>query len=101
MKKTIRFETAAIHSEAGPCDATGAMVRPIYQTSTYTQEAIGQHKGYEYSRTDNPTRSALQEAIAGLEGVRLYVPQKHVELFRYEIDRHLVDTVDTLRILGG
>ena len=68
MKKTIRFETAAIHSEAGPCDATGAMVRPIYQTSTFVFEDIGKTKGYDYSRTANPTRKVLENTIAALEG---------------------------------
>ena len=64
----MRFATRAIHVGQEPDPATGATIVPIYQTSTYTQEAPGQHKGYEYSRTGNPTRSALEECVAALEG---------------------------------
>jgi cystathionine beta-lyase/cystathionine gamma-synthase len=64
-----RFETIAIHAGQDPDPATGAAVVPIYATSTYVQDAPGVHKGYEYSRTDNPTRTALQTQIAALEGV--------------------------------
>jgi cystathionine gamma-synthase len=65
----MRFETRAIHSGQDPDPTTGAVVVPIYATSTYAQDAPGKHAGYEYSRTDNPTRTALQEALASLEGV--------------------------------
>ena len=54
------FSTRAIHAGQDPDPATGATIVPIYQTSTYTQEAPGQHKGYEYSRSGNPTRTALR-----------------------------------------
>lgn len=64
----MRFATKAIHVGQEPDPATGATIVPIYQTSTYTQEAPGQHKGYEYSRTANPTRTALEECVAALEG---------------------------------
>ncbi len=64
-----RFETIAIHAGQDPDPTTGAVVVPIYATSTYVQDAPGQHKGYEYSRTDNPTRTALQTQLAALEGV--------------------------------
>jgi len=64
----MRFETAAIHSAGGPCPATGAIVAPIYQTSTFVFEDIGKTKGYDYSRTANPTRKALEDTIAALEG---------------------------------
>ncbi|MCB1247238.1 MAG: cystathionine gamma-synthase [Acidimicrobiia bacterium] len=64
-----RFETLAIHAGQEPDPTTGAAVVPIYATSTYVQQAPGVHKGYEYSRTDNPTRTALQTQIAALEGV--------------------------------
>ena len=64
----MRFATRAIHVGQEPDPATGATITPIYQTSTYTQEAPGKHKGYEYSRTANPTRSALEECVAALEG---------------------------------
>jgi cystathionine beta-lyase/cystathionine gamma-synthase len=66
MKKG--FSTRAIHVGQDPDPATGATIVPIYQTSTYTQEAPGQNKGYEYSRTGNPTRSSLEECVAALEG---------------------------------
>ncbi len=62
------FATRAIHVGQEPDPATGAAIVPIYQTSTYTQEAPGRHKGYEYSRTANPTRTALEECVASLEG---------------------------------
>jgi cystathionine gamma-lyase len=64
----MRFATLAIHIGQEPDPATGATIVPIYQTSTYTQEAPGKHKGYEYSRTANPTRTALEECVASLEG---------------------------------
>ena len=62
------FSTRAIHAGQDPDPATGATVVPIYATSTYTQEAPGQHKGYEYSRSGNPTRTALETCLAALEG---------------------------------
>src|SRR3954469_2865422 len=62
------FETRAIHVGQEPDPSTGAVITPIFQTSTYVQEAVGVHKGYEYSRTDNPTRTALQSVLASLEG---------------------------------
>ncbi len=62
------FETRAIHAGQEPDPTTGAVITPIYQTSTFVQEAVGVHRGYEYARTDNPTRTALQTALASLEG---------------------------------
>ena len=62
------FETRAIHEGQAPDPATGALTVPIYQTSTYAQEAVGETKGYDYSRVSNPTRSALQTCLASLEG---------------------------------
>lgn len=62
------FETRAIHTGQDPDPATGAIITPIYQTSTFVQSAVGEHLGYDYARSDNPTRSALQEALASLEG---------------------------------
>src|SRR6267378_3213300 len=62
------FETLAIHAGQDADPATGATVVPIYATSTYTQEAPGKHKGYEYSRSGNPTRAALETCLAALEG---------------------------------
>jgi cystathionine beta-lyase/cystathionine gamma-synthase len=66
----MEFSTRAIHvgQEADP--TTGATIVPIYQTSTYTQEGIGKHKGYEYARTGNPTRTALEQCLASLEGAK-------------------------------
>ncbi len=61
------FETRAIHEGQEPDPATGAIITPIYQTSTYVQDAVGEHKGYDYSRVANPTRTALQVALASLE----------------------------------
>jgi cystathionine gamma-synthase len=61
------FETRAIHEGQEPDPATGAVTVPIYQTATYVQDAVGEHKGYDYSRVANPTRSALQTALASLE----------------------------------
>lgn len=62
------FATEAIHAGQEPDPATGAIITPIYQTSTYVQEGLGRHKGYEYARTQNPTRSALEKNLARLEG---------------------------------
>ncbi len=64
----MKFETAAIHFGQNSDPSTGAVTVPIYQTSTYQQEGIGNHKGYEYSRTGNPTRTALESVLACLEG---------------------------------
>src|SRR6478736_8755032 len=62
------FSTRAIHAGQPADPATGATVVPIYATSTYTQAAPGEHKGYEYSRSGNPTRAALETCLAALEG---------------------------------
>jgi cystathionine gamma-synthase len=64
----MEFETLAIHAGQDPDPATGAITTPIYQTSTFVQEAVGVHKGYDYARVANPTRTALQECVAALEG---------------------------------
>jgi cystathionine beta-lyase/cystathionine gamma-synthase len=64
----VDFETRAIHEGHEPDPATGALTTPIYQTSTYVQEAVGKHKGYDYSRAGNPTRTALETCLASLEG---------------------------------
>ncbi|HYF62663.1 MAG TPA: cystathionine gamma-synthase [Herpetosiphonaceae bacterium] len=61
------FATRAIHIGQDPESTTGAVIVPIYQTSTFAQRGVGDHSGYEYSRTDNPTRTALQECLAALE----------------------------------
>jgi len=69
-ERNLCFETRAIHEGQRPDRQTGAVITPIYQSSTYEQDAIGQPRGYEYSRTGNPTRSALEQALASLEGGR-------------------------------
>lgn len=63
-----QLETLAVHAGQTPDPSTGAIMTPVYQTSTYVQAAPGDHKGYEYSRTDNPTRQALEDCLAALEG---------------------------------
>ena len=62
------FATRAIHAGQSPDPTTGAIMTPIYASSTYVQDSPGVHKGYEYSRTANPTRSAYEQCIANLEG---------------------------------
>jgi cystathionine gamma-lyase len=66
----MKFATKAIHAGQEPDPSTGAIMTPIYQTSTYVQEGIGQHKGYEYARSGNPTRTALESCLAELENGR-------------------------------
>ena len=65
--RKFKFGTKAIHAGVEPDPSTGAVMTPIYQTSTFVQEKVGQHKGYEYSRTGNPTRSALEANLATIE----------------------------------
>src|SRR6266496_3425851 len=62
-----RFSTICLHAGQEPDPTTGAIITPIYQTSTYVQEALGKHKGYEYARTQNPTRMAVERNIAAIE----------------------------------
>ena len=66
--KTLGFATRAIHDGQAPDPLTGSVTVPIYPTSTYVQQGIGEHKGYEYSRVSNPTRTHLEENLASLEG---------------------------------
>jgi cystathionine beta-lyase/cystathionine gamma-synthase len=63
-----RFATICLHAGQRPDPSTGAIITPIYQTSTYVQDALGQHKGYEYARTQNPTRASLEGNLAAIEG---------------------------------
>jgi cystathionine beta-lyase/cystathionine gamma-synthase len=72
MKLTdkARFSTVCIHAGQTPDPSTGAIITPIFQTATYVQDALGQHKGFEYGRTQNPTRAAVEANIAALEGGR-------------------------------
>src|SRR5436190_18569483 len=67
LTSRARFSTICLHAGQEPDPSTGAIIVPIYQTSTYVQEALGKHKGYEYARTQNPTRMALERNIAAME----------------------------------
>ncbi|HZC30742.1 MAG TPA: aminotransferase class I/II-fold pyridoxal phosphate-dependent enzyme, partial [Gaiellaceae bacterium] len=69
----MEFETRAIHEGQEPDPATGAIITPIYQTSTFVQDAVGEHKGFDYARVNNPTRSALQACLASLESAEFGV----------------------------
>jgi cystathionine beta-lyase/cystathionine gamma-synthase len=67
LRDEARFSTICIHAGQEPDPSTGAIITPIYQTSTYVQDGLGRHKGYEYARTQNPTRAALEANIAAIE----------------------------------
>ena len=68
LRPNARFSTICLHAGQEPDPSTGAIITPIYQTSTYVQDALGKHKGYEYARTQNPTRAALEANLAAIEG---------------------------------
>jgi cystathionine beta-lyase/cystathionine gamma-synthase len=68
LSRQARFSTICIHAGQEPDPTTGAIITPIYQTSTYVQEELGRHKGYEYARTQNPTRAAVERNVAAIEG---------------------------------
>ena len=70
LPDNARFSTVCIHAGQEPDPSTGAIITPIFQTSTYVQEALGRHKGFEYGRTQNPTRLAVEQNIAAMEGGR-------------------------------
>jgi cystathionine gamma-lyase/cystathionine beta-lyase/cystathionine gamma-lyase/homocysteine desulfhydrase len=70
LSADARFSTICIHAGQIPDPSTGAIITPIYQTSTYVQDELGRHKGYEYARTQNPTRAALEANVAAIEGGR-------------------------------
>jgi cystathionine beta-lyase/cystathionine gamma-synthase len=70
LPSSARFSTICIHAGQVPDPGTGAIITPIFQTSTYVQEELGRHKGYEYARTQNPTRAALEANLAAIEGGR-------------------------------
>src|SRR5438093_12492763 len=67
LTSRARFSTICLHAGQEPDPSTGAIITPIYQTSTYVQEALGRHKGFEYGRTQNPTRLALERNVAAIE----------------------------------
>src|SRR5881397_2970096 len=68
LTSRARFSTVCLHAGQDPDPSTGAIITPIYQTSTYVQDELGKHKGYEYARTQNPTRMALERNLAAIEG---------------------------------
>ena len=68
LTPNARFSTICLHAGQEPDPATGAIITPIYQTSTYVQDELGKHKGFEYARTQNPTRLALERNLAAIEG---------------------------------
>src|ERR1041385_888886 len=68
LTPSTRFSTLCLHAGQEPDPSTGAIITPIYQTSTYVQDELGKHKGYEYARTQNPTRGALERNVAAIEG---------------------------------
>ena len=68
LPASARFSTVCIHAGQEPDPSTGAIITPIFQTSTYVQEELGKHKGFEYARTQNPTRLALEQNLAAIEG---------------------------------
>jgi cystathionine gamma-lyase/cystathionine beta-lyase/cystathionine gamma-lyase/homocysteine desulfhydrase len=70
LPERARFSTVCIHAGQEPDPSTGAIITPIFQTSTYVQDELGRHKGYEYARTQNPTRTALERNLAAIEGGR-------------------------------
>src|SRR6187455_1171920 len=70
LSKKARFSTICIHAGQEPDPSTGAIITPIFQTSTYVQEELGKHKGFEYVRTQNPTRATLEANLAAIEGGR-------------------------------
>src|SRR5688572_10552187 len=70
LPTNARFATVCLHAGQQPDPTTGAIITPIFQTATYVQDALGEHKGYEYGRTQNPTRSALEANLAAIEGGR-------------------------------
>jgi cystathionine beta-lyase/cystathionine gamma-synthase len=70
LPRNARFSTICIHAGQAPDPGTGAIITPIFQTSTYVQDELGRHKGYEYARTQNPTRAALEGNVAAIEGGR-------------------------------
>src|SRR5687768_18476828 len=95
MKKQHDIATRVIHAGQSPDPSTGAIMMPIYQTSTYVQESPGKHKGYDYSRSINPTRSAYERCVANLErGTRRSafasrLPAMATALAGLESDSHL------------
>jgi cystathionine beta-lyase/cystathionine gamma-synthase len=96
LPPSARFSTVCVHAGQDPDPSTGAIITPIFQTSTYVQDELGRHKGYEYARTQNPTRAALERNVAAIEGTfRLF----EKVLTKYGLSFSYVDTsnLDHLR----
>jgi cystathionine beta-lyase/cystathionine gamma-synthase len=87
-----RFPTICIHAGQTPDPGTGAIITPIFQTSTYVQEELGKHKGYEYARTQNPTRAALEANIAAIEG--------GTAAFAFASGMAAIDAITTMLVAG-
>src|SRR4030095_6087882 len=87
-----RFPTICIHAGQAPDPGTGAIITPIFQTSTYVKDALGFHKGYEYARTQNPTRAALEQNLAAIEG--------GVAAFAFASGMAAIDAITTLLQTG-
>ncbi len=92
LPASARFSTICIHAGQEPDPSTGAIITPIFQTSTYVQEELGKHKGYEYARTQNPTRFALEQNIAAIEG--------GVAAYAYASGMAAIDAITTLLKAG-
>jgi cystathionine beta-lyase/cystathionine gamma-synthase len=92
LPETARFSTICIHAGQEPDPSTGAIITPIFQTSTYVQEELGKHKGFEYARTQNPTRLALERNIAAIEG--------GVAAYAYASGMAAIDAITTMLKAG-
>lgn len=92
LPASARFSTVCIHAGQEPDPSTGAIITPIFQTSTYVQEELGKHKGYEYARTQNPTRLALEQNLAAIEG--------GVAAYAYASGMAAIDAITTLLKAG-
>ena len=102
--KELGFDSRAIHAGQPPDPRTGAVSVPIYQTSTYVQSEVGVHQGYEYSRSGNPTRTALEICLAALEGglygCKLFLLRAKSDQFGVLRSDALGDRAKTRRIIG-
>jgi cystathionine beta-lyase/cystathionine gamma-synthase len=92
LPPSARFSTVCIHAGQTPDPGTGAIITPIFQTSTYVQEELGKHKGYEYARTQNPTRAALEANVAAIEGGKA--------AYAFASGMAAIDAISTLLVSG-
>ena len=91
------FETRAVHTGQEPDPVTGAVVTPISLSTTFAQDGVGGHKGFEYSRSGNPTRAALETCVASLEGALMLSRLYNDPAYTDRVVDHLVAHVETLR----